>query len=300
MLLCSQGRAAGIWFYAVGEIAADPAEFLYDRGCFTRYGADNWIPDEYLPNAEETAMKETELYLPIKAFLEAQGYQVKGEVRSCDVVARRGEEEPVIVEMKTSFSLPLILQGVQRLSMSDAVYLAFPDNSPGAAWKQKRREAMALCRRLGLGILLVRMERDPPKVLVPLDPAPYQPRKHAKRRALLLKEFEHRRGDPTAGGAARQPVMTAYRQDALACAGFIAGRDDGEQPGQAQPREIREALGVDRAGAILQKDVYGWFVRLERGVYGLSEKGREAVAQGEDAPTRPGVMWRAQPPAAPD
>jgi len=34
-------------------------------------------------------MLETDLYPPVKAFLEGQGYDVKGEVQDCDVVAIR-------------------------------------------------------------------------------------------------------------------------------------------------------------------------------------------------------------------
>ena len=35
-------------------------------------------------------MREHDLYPPVKAFLEAPGYAVKGEIDSCDVVAIRG------------------------------------------------------------------------------------------------------------------------------------------------------------------------------------------------------------------
>ena len=63
-----------------------------------------WIPP----------MREDDLYPPIKAFLEAQGYAVKAEVGDCDVVAIRSGEPPVIVELKTSFPLPLIPQGIAR------------------------------------------------------------------------------------------------------------------------------------------------------------------------------------------
>ncbi len=55
-------------------------------------------------------MREYALYPPVKAFLEAQGYEVKGEVNGCDLVAVRAEEPPVIVELKTAFSLPLVFQ----------------------------------------------------------------------------------------------------------------------------------------------------------------------------------------------
>ena len=66
-------------------------------------------------------MKETELYPPIKAFLEAQGYEVKAEVGDCDVLAVRGGEEPVVVELKTGFTLPLVFQGIRRQTVSETV-----------------------------------------------------------------------------------------------------------------------------------------------------------------------------------
>ena len=71
-------------------------------------------------------LPETALYAPIKAFLEGQGYEVKSEIANCDVVALRDGEPPVIVELKSAFSLPLLLQGVRRQAISDCVYLAFP------------------------------------------------------------------------------------------------------------------------------------------------------------------------------
>ena len=46
-------------------------------------------------------MPETELYDPIKAYLMAQGYEVKGEVGAADLVACRGDEPPVIVDQRS-------------------------------------------------------------------------------------------------------------------------------------------------------------------------------------------------------
>ena len=48
--------------------------------------------------------REQDLYAPVKALLEAQGYEVKGEVGAADVVAIRGGEAPVVVELKLRFS----------------------------------------------------------------------------------------------------------------------------------------------------------------------------------------------------
>ncbi len=47
-------------------------------------------------------MKESDLYLPVKRFLESQNYEVKGEVKDCDALAARGKEAPVVVELKLS------------------------------------------------------------------------------------------------------------------------------------------------------------------------------------------------------
>jgi hypothetical protein len=60
-------------------------------------------------------ISETELYAPVKAFLEAQGYEVKAEVGPADVMALRDGGPPVIVELKTGFSLALFHQGIARL-----------------------------------------------------------------------------------------------------------------------------------------------------------------------------------------
>ena len=88
-------------------------------------------------------IRESDLYQPLKSFLESQGYSVKSEISNCDVVAVRGDDELVIVELKTSFTLPLVFQGIQRQSMTDHVYLAFAvhtDRSGITIWRRHHRE----------------------------------------------------------------------------------------------------------------------------------------------------------------
>lgn len=211
-------------------------------------------------------MRETELYAPVKAFLEAQGYNVKAEVRDCDVVAMRGEEEPVIVELKLQLSLALLLQGVDRQQISDAVYVAVPTGK-GPRWASQVKDAVRLCRRLGLGLLSVRNGT----VLAHVDPGPYAPRKMKRRRDLLLKEFQNRVGDPNTGGQVKRKIITAYRQDALRIAAYISVE------GTVKPSVARDTLGVPKAASILQSDHYGWFERIERGIYGLRPHGVKAL-----------------------
>lgn len=74
-------------------------------------------------------MKESDLYLPLKRFLESQGYEVKSEVGACDVVAVRGGELPVVVELKLSFNIDVVLQAVDRLSLTQKVYIGIPESN---------------------------------------------------------------------------------------------------------------------------------------------------------------------------
>lgn len=212
-------------------------------------------------------MRETDLYLPVKTFLEAQGYEVKAEIGACDLMARRGEEAPVIVELKTSFSLALVLQGVARQALFEHVYLAVPLKKSG--WGPRYRDVLSLCRRLGLGLLAVRVEAGA-TVEAHLDPGPYQPRRNAARAGRLLREFDRRMGDPNMGGSTRVKRMTAYRQDALRLAQALA-------EGPQKPATLAKALTIPRAGDMLRDDHYGWFERVERGLYGLTPQGRAAL-----------------------
>lgn len=209
-------------------------------------------------------MRESDLYPPVKAFLEAQGYTVKSEIGHLDVLAIRGDEPPVVVELKTTFSLALLLQGVERQSLFDHVYLAVPIGPKG--WHARYKDIIRLCRRLGLGLLAVKGGT----VEAHLDPGPYAPHRNAVKSGRLLREFARRVGDPNTGGTTGVKRMTAYRQDALRCADHL------RQHGPSSPAAIAKATGVTRAAAILQADHYGWFERVSRGVYSLSPKAAEA------------------------
>jgi len=205
---------------------------------------------------------ESDLYAPVKALLEGQGYVVKGEVRGCDVVGVRGEEPPVIVELKRVFGLSLVLQGVDRLALSDRVYLAV------GQWPKQMKNVKKLCRRLGLGLLVVARGRAD----VVLDPAPYQPRANKHKAGRLLGEHRRRVGDPNLGGSAmRSPLMTAYRQEALRCAELLACH------GPMAPKAMRAAGDVPNAAKILRHDYYGWFERVSRGIYTLTPQGRTGL-----------------------
>lgn len=210
--------------------------------------------------------REQDLYLPIRNLLERQGYDVKGEVGAADVVARRGDEV-VIVELKLRFSLALFHQAIARLKISDTVYLAVP-LPVGRSARRTLRDNLALCRRLGLGLITVRPDG---RAEIRCDPGPYAPRKSVRRRDRLLREFDRLAGDPNQGGATRHGLVTAYRQDALRCAALLAAR------GPMRGAEVAAATGVERATRLMRDNHYGWFERVSTGVYALTAAGSEGL-----------------------
>jgi len=213
-------------------------------------------------------MRETDLYPAIKAFLEKQGYEVKSEVKGCDVVARKKASPLLVVELKLGFTLQLIYQAVDRLALTDHVYVAISKPKRGLP-----REAVKLCKRLGLGLIVIGALGG---IQVLAEPVPYTPRQNTSRKQKLVKEFETRKGDPNLGGTGGSKLMTAYKQDALRCLTHL------HTNGPSKLSHLRESTKVDRAANILRDNYYGWFGRAGRGVYELTEAGVAATKNFTD------------------
>ena len=213
---------------------------------------------------------ETDLYPPIKVFLEEQGYEVKSEIGAADVVAMRGAEGPLIIELKLGFSLALVHQCVARLKVSEDVYMAVAQGR-GRRFQAALRQMLVLCRRLGLGLMTVRLSDG--FVQVHCDPGPYAPRRSKSRQGALLREFARRAGDPNEGGQVRAGLITAYRQDALRLAMHLY------EAGATKGAQVAAATGVAAATRMMRDNHYGWFEKVGTGVYGLTPKGAAAVIE---------------------
>jgi hypothetical protein len=157
---------------------------------------------------------ETDLYPSIKRYLEKLGL-VKGEVCGCDLVAlSKGSPELVVIgEMKQSFTLELVLQAVDRTSACDEIWLAVAASKRGRGRENDTR-VKKLCRLLGFGRLIVTTEG---RVEMVAAPAPWKPRRNAKRRSRIVDEHRRRKGDPVVGGSTRVPQMTDYRPAGARC-----------------------------------------------------------------------------------
>ena len=218
-------------------------------------------------------LRETDLYLPVKAHFEGLGYEVKAEVKDADVMAVRPdapEDPPVIIELKTGFSLILLHQAIARQTITDQVYVAVPRWKGRAAWKTFKGN-ISICKRLGLGMLSVNVAEG--TVQVHNDPKPFKPRKNPKRKEKLQKEFDAREGDPNVGGTPGGGRNTAYRQDAEKCRAYL------KEHGPSKGAVVANATGITRATTLMRSNHYGWFDKVGTGVYDISPLG---AAEGSD------------------
>ncbi len=226
-------------------------------------------------------MKEQDLYPPLKRTLESLGYEVKGEIEGCDVVAERAGEPLLIVELKLQLNLGVILQAVDRFAMTESVYVGVPAGM--GTLKRERKRILKLFRRLGLGLITIdpkiggRKKGAPTGIVsIVLDPLPSEARLNKRRAARLKKEFSTRVGDTTPGGqATNKGVLTSYRQRAILIAAYL--RD----AGSTKAALVASELSDPKARDIMYNNVYGWFEAEGKGVYRLSELGEVELPEWE-------------------
>ena len=216
--------------------------------------------------------KETDLYEPIRAFLEEEGYQVQAEVKDCDIAAVK-DGQLVIVELKKSFNLKLVYQGLERQSLTEQVFVAIPRPKKGAREKSWK-DMLKLLKRLELGLLTVALDSPLKTVDVVLEPSDSIAWKNRKKREKLQAELENRQVDANVGGMTRRKIMTAFREKSIRLACLL------EKEGQVSTASLRER-GLEDSVGILSRNYDKWFKRVEKGVYALSEKGQDAL-ENED------------------
>ena len=213
-------------------------------------------------------MKETDLYPPIRDWLASQGYEVQAEVNHCDVTAVK-DGQVVVVEIKQVLGIDLLLQAVERQTITDSVYLAVPgplDLRRRGRWQKK----IKLLRRLELGLICVNLSSKTKKIQIVCHPEPYQRQKRKHKKRALLEEMAGRTGDRNQGGSVRVKLITAYRERAI----FIASCLDHSGPMSAS--QLRVLGAGPKTHSILYNNHYNWFKRLSRGLYDLTDLGRQS------------------------
>jgi hypothetical protein len=209
------------------------------------------------------AISETDLAAPLYAWLADAGYTVRSEVKHCDIAAVKGGDL-LVIELKKTLNLALVVQGVRRQRLTDSVYLAIPRPSNKWKWWRESRGAQHLLRRLELGLILVSPERGKPPVEVVFHPLPFARRKRSAPRRAVLEEIAQRTADYNRAGSTRTKLATAYRENAIhiACCLLVTGR--------TSPAALRAMGTGPKTLSILRFNAYGWFERVDTGVYGLA------------------------------
>ncbi len=195
---------------------------------------------------------------------------MSGEVRNCDIVARKGDDL-VIVELKTRVTVTLLEQAVKRKEITESVYIAVP--MPAGKRKYPRLGSLVpLLRRLEIGLLTVSFLRKKTRVEVVLHPEPSPERRAVRKRAAIIREIDSRYAEIDVGGRpAATGLFTAYRQEAIRIAALLA------EAQSLTPKQLRERGGGTKTQSILSRNVYGWFIRVEKGLYAISPEGRKSL-----------------------
>lgn len=228
---------------------------------------------------EKVKLKEIDLYEPINKYFKRKGYQVYGEVKDCDVAVIK-DDLLIIVELKLNLSVELLIQATKRQRLSEHVYIAIPKPKKHNPRSKKWRDTCHLLRRLELGLILVSFSEKQRRVEVVIEPTPFhRPISMGKAKYLrqaIIKEINGRSGDYNVGGSARKQIMTAYRESCIQIASYL------EEHGELSPKKLLQMGTNKKTQSILSKNYYGWFVRIRRGIYVLSEKGKSEIKEYPD------------------
>ena len=217
--------------------------------------------------------KETDLYNPIRQMLTDRGFTVRGEVKGCDIAAVK-DDILWVVEMKLVANLTLIYQAMERQAATGWVFVAMP--RPKSSNDKSYKKLQRLLKKLKLGLITVALDSPLKYAEVVIFPEG-KDNKDTKKANQLKKEIEGRSFD-TVGGATKAKINTAYRERCVCIACLL------EEKGPLRPSELVKNYGCHKdAGFILRANYFGWYNKVSRGTYELSEKGREYLAENESS-----------------
>ncbi len=211
---------------------------------------------------EQKFAKEAELYLPVKAFLEARGYVVKGEVKSCDILAAK-DELYIIIELKLSYNLKLVFQAVERQDSCDNVMIAIPDY----AFETRKKQILKLMKKLNVGILTI--SKRPSGLVVKEELALNELSSFVDEE--LEREFSERSFDLSPSTNIVPYTVTAYKEKAIALAVLLSLNDE------MSIKELKALTAIENVQPILYNNYDGFFERTKRGVYRLTAVGLEKL-----------------------
>lgn len=216
-------------------------------------------------------MTESELYPSVRDLFEKRGYKVNAEVKDCDITAVKGDEF-IVVELKKNLSVTLLSQGLKRLRTGADVYIAVP--KPKNYSFKKFRDVFSVIKKLELGLIFVSIRGNHSFAEIVFKPQKFKPTAiNSLKRKEVLNEIDGRTIDTNTGGVTGQKIVTAYTEKCIHIACIL------DIYGDLSPKEIREKGGSDNTYNILKMNVYGWFHKVSRGIYGITTDGRKGLLE---------------------
>ncbi len=213
-------------------------------------------------------MKESDLFEPVKNYLKANGYKVRAEVKNCDITATKNDEL-IIIELKLNANLQLFIQATDRQRITDSVYVAIP--KPSLRSKKHWKGILHILRRLELGLIFVDVDNPVNPVEIVFHPIEFQRKKISKRKKAILKEIENRSQNLNVGGSNKKKIVTAYKENAIQIAVYL------KELAPASPKKLREYDSGKKTLSILYSNFYGWFQRIDHGIYDITVKGKQEL-----------------------
>ena len=216
-------------------------------------------------------VSEKDLFIPVKNLFEKMGYKVNAEVKDCDITAI-DEDELIIIELKRNLSVTLLAQGLKRQKTGAVVYVAVP--KPKNYSPKTYRDTLYVIKKLELGLIFVSLKGEYSFAEIIHDPAPFEPVKiNYKKRKDIIREIDGRSVDTNTGGVTGTKIATAYTEKCIKIACIL------DIYGALSPAKVRKYGGDEKCGTILYMNAYGWFTRVQKGVYAITPKGRKDLLE---------------------
>ena len=166
------------------------------------------------------------------------------------------------------------MQATKRQRLTNQVYVAIP--KPKISFRSKKwKDTCHLVRRLELGLIIVSFQEEVAVAEIIFHPTSFDRKKSmqrsTKKRSDMLTEIAGRLSDFNIGGSSQTKIITAYKENCIhiACC-FL-------HYGPLSPKSLREMGTGEKTFTILNKNYYGWFDRVSRGIYTINDTGKNEL-----------------------
>ncbi len=217
-------------------------------------------------------MTEKDLFAPVRELFVKDGYCVNAEVKGCDMTALK-DDELVIIELKKNLTVALLAQGLDRQRAGAKVYVAVP--KPKNYSPRKFADTLKVIKKLELGLIFVTLRENHSFAEIAAEPEEYFPPAsvNRKKRRAILDEINGRTVDMNVGGVTKKKIATAYTEKCIHIACIL------DTYGEMSAAELRRHGADEKAYSILHFNAYGWFKKVRKGVYGITDKGRRGLLE---------------------